>query len=277
MKEFDKHAKVSASLVHRRFGGWQSAFIKAGLGERVNTNTRFKRGYVKHTYTNEQMITEIQRVSSLLNSDVITMEEYGKNATVIHPETIRRRFTSWGKAVVAAGLKISSLGKRHTDEDYFENLLTVWTYYGRQPTYGEMDKPPSRISAKAYEAKWKKWTNALIAFIDRVNHDEITDNKSAGANTPDKNVITKHNVKIKRIPIHKSEDDETRAIRIGIRYDVLKRDNFKCVICGATPANDVNCLLHVDHIIPYSKGGKNTLDNLRTLCSKCNIGRSNKV
>jgi 5-methylcytosine-specific restriction endonuclease McrA len=35
-------------------------------------------------------------------------------------------------------------------------------------------------------------------------------------------------------------------------------------------------ILHVDHIIPRSKGGKDEMDNYQTLCHKCNIGKSNK-
>ena len=41
-----------------------------------------------------------------------------------------------------------------------------------------------------------------------------------------------------------------------VRYDVLKRDR-KCVLCGATPEIDSDVRLHVDHIIPRSKGGSN--------------------
>ena len=61
----------------------------------------------------------------------------------------------------------------------------------------------------------------------------------------------------------------------SLRYDILKRDNFKCVICGASASSGAR--LHVDHIIPVSKGGKSTPDNLRTLCARCNVGKSNKI
>lgn len=61
----------------------------------------------------------------------------------------------------------------------------------------------------------------------------------------------------------------------SLRYDVLARDGFKCVICGATVEDGVK--LHVDHIIPISKGGKTEIDNLRTLCDRCNLGKSDKI
>lgn len=35
--------------------------------------------------------------------------------------------------------------------------------------------------------------------------------------------------------------------------------------------------LHVDHIMPWAKGGEIVLENLQTLCSKCNLGKSDMV
>lgn len=60
----------------------------------------------------------------------------------------------------------------------------------------------------------------------------------------------------------------------SLRYDVLKRDGFRCCICGAT-AND-GVKLEVDHIVPISKGGKSILGNLQTLCERCNRGKGTK-
>jgi 5-methylcytosine-specific restriction endonuclease McrA len=45
-------------------------------------------------------------------------------------------------------------------------------------------------------------------------------------------------------------------------------------MCGASPAKDPSVNLHADHIKPWSRGGETTLENLRTLCMKCNIGKS---
>jgi hypothetical protein len=45
---------------------------------------------------------------------------------------------------------------------------------------------------------------------------------------------------------------------------IYRRDNNKCQYCGATKA------LTIDHVIPKSKGGKDTWDNLVVACSSCN-------
>ena len=68
---------------------------------------------------------------------------------------------------------------------------------------------------------------------------------------------------------------ERGEVSDSLRYDILRRDNFACTICGASTKQGVR--LHVDHIIPIAKGGKSTPDNLRTLCERCNIGKSDKI
>jgi hypothetical protein len=60
----------------------------------------------------------------------------------------------------------------------------------------------------------------------------------------------------------------------AIRWQVFQRDRWKCVSCGRGSQHDA--ILHVDHIIPRSKGGQDALDNYQTLCDACNIGKSNK-
>lgn len=68
---------------------------------------------------------------------------------------------------------------------------------------------------------------------------------------------------------------ERSKMSASLRYDILKRDNFKCKICGASMEDGVR--LHVDHIIPVSRGGKTINSNLQTLCELCNLGKSNKI
>ena len=70
-------------------------------------------------------------------------------------------------------------------------------------------------------------------------------------------------------------NQERKIMNDYIRYNVLKRDNFSCQICGITAKDGAK--LQVDHIIPVSKGGKTVMSNLQTLCERCNIGKSNKT
>ncbi|MGH8524636.1 MAG: HNH endonuclease [Gammaproteobacteria bacterium] len=60
---------------------------------------------------------------------------------------------------------------------------------------------------------------------------------------------------------------------LRLRFRILQRDRFACQGCGASPAITVGVELHVDHVIPWSEGGETTTENLRTLCSRCNLGK----
>lgn len=64
-------------------------------------------------------------------------------------------------------------------------------------------------------------------------------------------------------------------IAVGMRFDVLCRDGFRCRYCGVSV--EEGALLHVDHVMPKSKGGADSLDNLVTACLDCNLGKSDKV
>lgn len=54
------------------------------------------------------------------------------------------------------------------------------------------------------------------------------------------------------------------------RENIYKRDNYECVYCG----EDNKKLLTLDHVIPRSKGGSNSWENLVTACKKCNGEKS---
>jgi hypothetical protein len=52
---------------------------------------------------------------------------------------------------------------------------------------------------------------------------------------------------------------------------IMKRDGYKCLYCGATEN------LTLDHIIPQSRGGEDTWENLATCCGSCNVKKGNKT
>ena len=51
------------------------------------------------------------------------------------------------------------------------------------------------------------------------------------------------------------------------RRAVFARDSWTCQYCGSRSN------LTVDHVIPRSKGGSDSLENLRAACQRCNYGR----
>ena len=62
-----------------------------------------------------------------------------------------------------------------------------------------------------------------------------------------------------------------------LREQIKVRDGYTCQICNLSTADEANLLLEIDHIIPLSKGGITSENNLQTLCWKCNRTKGSKV
>lgn len=67
-----------------------------------------------------------------------------------------------------------------------------------------------------------------------------------------------------------TEKPKRKSLSKKLRFEVFKRDGFKCQYCGAHPPS---VLLHVDHIIAVAAGGLNAIDNLVAACESCNLGK----
>ncbi len=67
-----------------------------------------------------------------------------------------------------------------------------------------------------------------------------------------------------------STEKPSRYIPLAVRVDVLSRDGYKCIFCGR---NSKEVTLEIDHILPFSRGGSNEINNLQTLCFDCNRGK----
>jgi len=65
-----------------------------------------------------------------------------------------------------------------------------------------------------------------------------------------------------------------KAISTSLRFEVFQRCGFKCVYCGKTPPQ---AELHIDHIIPVSRGGTNAAENLVAACPECNYGKRDRL
>lgn len=77
-----------------------------------------------------------------------------------------------------------------------------------------------------------------------------------------------------RVGPTKEEARKQRSIAAGLRFDVLRRDGFRCTYCGV---QGTRRSLRVDHVVPIASGGKSTMSNLTTACEPCNAGKSDKI
>lgn len=65
-----------------------------------------------------------------------------------------------------------------------------------------------------------------------------------------------------------------KGISSKSRFDILKRHSFTCQYCGNKAPN---VQITIDHIIPVSKGGSHSVENLTVACFECNRGKSNNI
>lgn len=69
-----------------------------------------------------------------------------------------------------------------------------------------------------------------------------------------------------------ANDEEHAKVTRAMRYDVLRRDGFRCVKCGRGREDGVK--LHVDHIKPVSRGGKSVMSTCRLSARTATAGRA---
>ncbi|HVO32713.1 MAG TPA: HNH endonuclease [Elusimicrobiota bacterium] len=201
-------------------------------------------------FSDEEILADLRRVAAYLGKKAIGHREYLRHGQFSCKPFVNR-FGSWNKAVELAGLtKVAE--KNISTNMLFDNLEKVWLTLGRQPFYGEMRGPLSKYTTKPYKIRWGGWMKACEAFVRFKQNDPQFEK-----------VLKPQSVA------------RSRAISEKIRLQVLKCGNYKCQKCGRSPATHAGIFLHIDHKIPFSKGGSNDLENLQVLCNKCNLGKNN--
>ena len=216
---------------------------------------KFEVKKVNRNITNEELLADVKNIASIYGFTTMSQDayvQYGK----FHPSTLLRRFGSWFKVLELCDLKPSRSRINIPNEDLFANLEHIWLTLGRQPKYSEIQKPLSLFSVGTYEQRFGSWYNALDAFV-LYTSDEETD--------------IKPNARINKDGIKHTTKREPSA---RMKVQVLMRDGNRCRLCGVE-CNDGLHNIHFDHIIPWSKGGETTLENLQVLCNDCNLAKGN--
>ena len=211
-------------------------------------------------WTDEELFSAVQRVAVESGSSFVKGREF-ERITGISYETIKSRYGSWGAFCQLAGVK-PFFTRSDDREELLTNLDLVWQTLGRQPRAVEMKRPLSEFSMNRYRHEFGNWCRACLEFLSWKSGIGTEEIESEAAP--------------KTLDNHSSRSKEPRAVSLGLRYDVLKRDDFKCVKCGRSPATEPRVQLHIDHTVPYSYDGPTKIDNLQTLCSDCNLGKGNR-
>jgi HNH endonuclease/Homing endonuclease associated repeat len=204
--------------------------------------------------SDEELVLALQTAAESFGANYFTSTQYdslsGKRP---HSATVIDRFGSWKKALELIGIS-GGRERRHSAEQLILNLEAVWKELGFPPGKRQIATLGAKISESPYKRYWgsvRSACEALAAF---------------------------HNGSISREQLLTGNITESSRTTIPLkdRWAVLKRDNYRCAKCGASPSNDHQVELEVDHIHPVAKGGGNALENLQTLCRSCNQGKKDR-
>ena len=130
---------------------------------------------------------------------------------------------------------------------------------------GKLDSEVVRVYEKIFAGVWSE-----KGFFKLINYKYQNDNSNRKVF---KYILEEVEIEIADNVLKENKlKPRTRIIPSSVKKEVWERDKGKCVICGAIDE------LHFDHDLPYSKGGTSiTLDNVKILCARHNLQKSNKI
>lgn len=239
------------TLTHRFKTSWNGVMKLAGLD--INTKRNKKNLYCP---SKDALIEDVKAVAAQLGKDTITSAEYEQKGKYGR-SCAYNLIGNWQEVLNAAGLKETGYHTAGvTNEQLLEAIYQAWKRLGRQPNTGDLKNREMGYGQTTYINRFGSWKGSIIAFKEYVQNRQ-------------------GNIKIaKASPVtHKT----TRTPSKNLRTQVFERDNATCQICGANERTKPGVKLVLDHIVPYSKGGETTYDNLQVLCRSCNIKKNNKL
>jgi len=208
------------------------------------------------------LLAELRRVADLIDRPVLWRRDFDR-VSLLTSARIARRLGGWGAALAKAGLghrysgMVISAGMRAkpsrglTDRQLLDRLRRAATRDGVVTQLAVRRKFGHYCDA--YTGRFGSWRTAVWKAGLRLSPKAACD------------------------PRRKRTPEEKHQVSVRLRFAVLKRDDYRCQLCGDSPAISKGTTLEVDHIQPFSKGGRTTEDNLRTLCRCCNQGKGAQV
>ncbi|MCG7582199.1 HNH endonuclease [Mycolicibacterium sp. OfavD-34-C] len=154
----------------------------------------------------------------------------------------------------------------------------------REASITQSIDPPAFI-LKHYAGEFMEHVGVELSPITVPYPVYIFEYVSAGGNSSQRSTVTFDTATIdtlvetlsQKIRWRKSAAGQRALMTSKLRNSIKARDKHTCRYCSVSLAEQPHLLLEVDHIIPVSRGGLSTPDNLQTLCWRCNRTKSNKV
>jgi len=198
-------------------------------------------------YDAASIIAELQRVATLLGKTNVSAQDLDAHGRVKY-HMVAQHFGSLRRALEAAGLRPSRFTNA-TDEELLKLVADLWTITlresGRRPRTIEVAKYGLPVAVATIIKRFGSWKRALLGAANLASGEAVAGRRVASVR---------------------------RAIPVGKRFLVIKRDRYRCKICNRSGVE-----LEVDHIVPVSQGGSDRLDNLQTACLECNRGKGGKL
>lgn len=161
--------------------------------------------------------------------------------------------------------------------------LTYWYFNKRTQKYSSPCKDCSRALCKSWRETNKDYDKSRKSLYYQSNRDKAISRNRAYYQANKENVIeavkkweekNKEYVKLLRIVKRANRAAKSYGIQDNLTtkdIELLFDKYSRCLACSVLDD------LSVDHVIPLSKGGPNTLANLQVLCRRCNSGKRDKT
>lgn len=210
------------------------------------------------TVTKQEIVESLQSFAKEKSIETFTHKQYDSwSKRVLCSSQISVRFGGWPKAMEKAGFS-PRWNPTKNPIDMVENFMDCWELHDDCPTEKVLIEYLKKIDSKYYVNIYKRYFGGLRRLAKRVSDFHAK-------KISQKQLVEKYEpAKARRGPIPQS-----------LRYEVLKRDGYKCQCCGRTPKED-GVKLEVDHILAVALGGTDDPTNLRSLCEDCNKGKSSR-
>lgn len=219
------------------------------------------------TVPRSAILEELRLVAKHYSGRRFSRRDFDKVSTRCKGTTVLKQFGTWDTALKALGMQLQSHKPDRTQissRDLLAELGRIWANLGHRPSKAEWEASDAKYSYTTYKQRFGGWVNACATYVQQ----------STDIDTVDQDPKEK-------IPIPSMErpsaipQERNRTVPLKLRLKVLSRDNFRCKLCGRTPAIHPGVVLHIDHVVPFSRGGETTIANLQTLCDMCNLGKGN--